>query len=106
MFRRSETVSSIVVNSVYVMLIEEIVEPIEVIALFRQGKLSPLKFRWREQVYRVTRINGTWHRNDGHNRLFHYAVMSDNTDVYELSYNEGSQSWRIEKVSLNDARQV
>ncbi|MBU1636296.1 hypothetical protein KKC97_01350 [bacterium] len=84
------------------MFIEEIVEPIEVIALFRQGKLSPLKFRWREQVYRVTRINGAWNRNEGQNRLFHYAVMSDNTDIYELSYNECSQSWRIEKVSLNE----
>jgi hypothetical protein len=84
------------------MFLQEINEPVEVIALFRQGKLSPLKFRWRDQVYRVNRINGSWNRQEGRSRLFHFAVMSESTDVYELSYNETSLNWRIEKVSLND----
>ena len=43
---------------------EEIHEPVEVIALFRQGRVSPLKFRWRERIYRVNRINGNWHSDD------------------------------------------
>ena len=85
------------------MFLQDINEPVEVIALFRQGKLAPLKFRWRERVYRVNRINGSWNRQEGRSRLFHFAVMSDSTDIYELSYNESSQNWRIEKVSLNDA---
>ena len=82
------------------MRIEEIEEPIEVIALFRQGRLSPLKFRWRERVYRVMRVNGTWSRNEGRTRHFHFAVMSDSPDVYELAYDEYSHNWRIKKVSV------
>ena len=80
---------------------EEIGEAIEVIALFHLGKLAPIKFRWRERVYRVHRIHGGWTSEEGIARLHHYAVASDGPDVYELSYNERGHDWKIEKVSLS-----
>jgi poly(3-hydroxybutyrate) depolymerase len=83
------------------MRVEEIGEIIEVIALFHSGKLAPLKFRWRERVYRVNRIHGGWTTEEGAARLQHYAVAADGPDVYELSYNERGHDWKIEKVSLN-----
>lgn len=83
------------------MRIEQISETIEVIALFHSGRLSPLKFRWRERVYRVNRIHGGWITEEGIARLHHFAVVSDGTDVYELSYNERGHDWKIEKVSLD-----
>ncbi|MDD5088709.1 MAG: hypothetical protein PHI18_07925 [bacterium] len=81
---------------------ETIQEPVEVIALFREGKLSPLRFRWRQRVYRVTRINGGWDTEEGATRYHHFAVMSESggDDVFELSYNARAHHWRIEKVSL------
>ncbi|MBU1982807.1 hypothetical protein KJ815_00200 [bacterium] len=72
----------------------------EVIALFRDGRISPLKFRWRNRVFRVLRINGGWNSEEGTTRFHHFAVVSEGPDVYELSYNVRAHSWRIEKVSL------
>ena len=82
------------------MRIEEIRESIEVIALFRRGKLEPLKFRWKDRSYRVSRINGDWNTEVGASRFHHFAVMSEGPDIYELSYDERAQSWKIESVSL------
>jgi hypothetical protein len=82
------------------MRIEEIQEPIEVIALFRHGKLSPLKFRWKGREYPVRRMNCTWTTDEGETRFHHFAVMSDSPDVYELTYNRSSYEWKIENVSL------
>lgn len=82
------------------MRIEEIGEAVEVIALFRGNKISPLKFRWRERVYRVSRIHGDWITEEGAARFRHFAVAADGPDVFELSYHERAHGWRIEKVSL------
>jgi len=82
------------------MRIEEISESVEVIALFRAGKLSPLKFRWREKVYRVNRVNGHWAVEEGAVRFHHYAVMCEGPDVYDLAYNSRAHDWKLEKVSL------
>lgn len=82
------------------MRIETIHEPVEVIALFHGGKLSPLKFRWRERVYKVSRINGGWDSDEGNVRIHHFAVVADGPDVFELTYNVKAHHWRIEKVSV------
>jgi hypothetical protein len=82
------------------MRIEDISEAIEVIALFRAGRLSPIKFRWRDKVYRVNRINGNWMVEEGAVRFHHFAVMCDGPDVYDLAYNSRSFNWKLEKVSL------
>jgi len=82
------------------MRIEEIHERVEVIALFRNGSLLPLKFRWKGREYRVLRMNCTWNTDEGETRFHHFAVMSDGPDVYELTYNRSTYEWKIENVSL------
>jgi hypothetical protein len=83
------------------MRIEEIDEPVEVIALFQTGKLSPLKFRWRDRVYRIQKINGGWNSDIGAVRMHHFAVMSDGPDVFELVYNERAHDWKINRISVS-----
>jgi hypothetical protein len=82
------------------MRVETIDEAIEVIALFRTGKLSPLKFRWRERVYKVSRVSGHWRTDEGRTRFHHFAVLAESPDVYELCYDERGQGWKLERVSL------
>jgi hypothetical protein len=85
------------------MRIEEISEAIEVIVVFQSGKLAPVKFRWRNRIYKVERINGHWSTDVGTIRSHHYAVTTDgkrDTDVFELCYNERRHDWVLEKVSL------
>ncbi len=82
------------------MRFEDIADPIEVIALFRGGKMRPLKFRWRNREYKVERVNGGWMTDEGRCRFYHYSVMSDGPDVYEISYNSEKFHWLIDRVCL------
>ena len=82
------------------MRVEEIRESVDVIALFRGRVLLPLKFRCKDRTYQVRHINGGWRTDEGASRFHHFAVMSEGPDVYELSYNERWQEWKIETVSL------
>jgi hypothetical protein len=82
------------------MKTEDIREPIEVIALFRSGNLCPLKFRWKDHIYKVCRVNGNWSTDEGSAHYHHFAVMSDGPDVFELAYNEHDFNWTLERVSL------
>jgi hypothetical protein len=83
-----------------VMRVEEISEAIEVIALFHRGKLSPIKFRWRERVYKILCVNGHWTSEEGATRFHHFAVTSADADVFEIRYNDRRHDWTLEKVSL------
>ncbi len=82
------------------MRFEDLNDPIEVIALFRGGKMRPLKFRWKDRVYRVEKVNGGWVSDEGSSRFYHYSVMTDGPDVYEICYNSSRFSWRIERVCM------
>jgi hypothetical protein len=83
------------------MQFQDVGEAVEVIALFRDGRLSPLKFRWKQRVLRVRQVNSDWESEIGTTRFRHFAVMSDGPDVFELSYNEQNFVWKLEKVALS-----
>ena len=33
-------------------------EPIDVIALFEKGRMRPVRFRWKERVYKIVKVTG------------------------------------------------
>jgi hypothetical protein len=82
------------------MRYEDIGDPIEVITLFRDGALKPLKFRWKGRVYRISRVNGGWCSDEGATKFHHFSVMSDGPDVYELAYNSSDLNWELSRVCL------
>ncbi|MFH0881560.1 MAG: hypothetical protein V2A56_01100 [bacterium] len=82
------------------MRYEDIGDRIEMIALFRDGRIRPLKFRWRNRVHKVERVNGEWATDQGQTRLYHYSVMTSGPDVYELTYNSDSRGWVLARVCL------
>ncbi len=83
------------------MQFQDVGEAVEVIAHFRAGKLAPVRFRWKGRVLPVRQITGDWQSEVGTERFRHFAVMSDSPDVFELSYNETSYVWKLEKVALS-----
>ncbi len=82
------------------MRYEEIGDPIEVITLFRNGTMNPLRFRWKNHVYKVSQVNGRWVTDEGYNRRKHFAICTEGPDVYELSYTIESQHWELTRVCL------
>ena len=82
------------------MRYEEIGDNVEVISLFRHGRQQPLKFRWKNNVYVVSRINGGWSSDLGSQKRLHYSVCAEGPDVYELCFNLETLDWELSRVCL------
>jgi hypothetical protein len=82
------------------MRYEEIGDKVDVIAMFTGGKIQPLKFRWKERVYRVERINGEWISDQGQTRFYHFSIMTTGPDVYEITFNIQNRVWILSRVCL------
>ena len=73
-------------------------ENISVIAAFGSfPKLRPLRFKWSNRRIDIKAVTYEWSTMQGNSRLLHFSVTDGNT-LYELSFDTGSISWRIEGV--------
>lgn len=83
------------------MVYEDVFEPVEVITLFQHGKIQPLRFRWNERAYKISKINGGWVSDEGINRYYHFSVMSDGPDCFELTFDSRNMSWELSRVCMD-----
>ena len=79
---------------------QEIDQPIEVVVIFEKGKMMPIRFRWNGRVIKIARITSWWKTNEGKFRIRHYAVMDQNSQFCQLSYNERTSEWFLDKIWL------
>ena len=79
-------------------MLESIDEAVEVLTLFAGGKASPLRFRWRNKVVKVSKVTGQWMRHEGESRLYFYSILADSSDYFELCYNARNLTWTLAKV--------
>ena len=82
------------------MQFEDIGEAIEVIAVFQENRMRPVRFRWNGRVFKIKRINGSWKSDQGAARFHHFSVMAEGPDVYEISYNPERYAWNIDRVCM------
>jgi hypothetical protein len=80
-------------------MIEEISEPIDVVAAFSAGKISPILFSWRHRRYYNLKIASTWSQTDGDAKLVHFSVNTDNANLYELCFHTRNYQWQLMKIS-------
>ena len=73
-------------------------DPIDVITVFTEGKVEPLRFRWRGKVIRVGRVTGRWSRREGQTLLRYFAVESPTADSYELCYDPRGPRWMLTRA--------
>jgi hypothetical protein len=79
-------------------MIEEIGEPIDVVAAFTAGKISPILFSWRNRRYNNLKVNAVWGQADGEARLVHFSVNSDDANLYEICFNTRNYQWQLIKI--------
>ena len=82
------------------MAYEEIQEPIEVITFFEQGKIHPLRFKWKGEVYKITRVNSRWSTQVGLGREYHFSVTANSPDCFELVFDTTDFNWQLAVVYL------
>ncbi len=72
-------------------------ERIEVLALFRQAKIYPRLFIWRDKIYRIRRLNYNWQERRGR-ELINFFSVDTGSDLYQISFNNETSGWRIDKI--------
>ncbi len=81
-------------------MIEKIHEPIEVLGKFLEGKIQPLRFRWRGRVFTVSDVTGTWIKRVGEQRVHYFSLGVGTKDSYEISYAPQTSRWTLENIYL------
>ena len=61
-------------------------EPIDVIVHFDEKVMYPLRFKWREKVYKIKRELNRLIKTEGQFKKIHFSVMADSADIYEIVF--------------------
>ncbi len=75
-------------------MLEQINEPVDVVAKFIKNKLIPIKFLWKGREIAILKINLTWSTFEGRNKFYFFAV-SDSTNYFKLQFNSDNLSWTL-----------
>jgi hypothetical protein len=84
-----------------VHVIETIEEPVEVLARFESGTLTPFRFRWNRSVFKIAKVTGRWEDREGQFRRCHYAVLTEANDYFELRFELQDFAWILSKTSID-----
>ena len=79
-------------------MIESIHDPIEVITMFGNGQIRPIRFRWKNKIVKIAKVTGDWVRHEGQNRIHYFALLAANADYYEICYNTKEMTWQLTRV--------
>ena len=79
-------------------MFETIDDPVDVLTAFTEGKLEPLRFRWRGSVIRVRKVTGRWSRREGQTVLRCFSVEGPADDTYELCYDPRGPRWTLHRA--------
>lgn len=84
---------------VLLMRIEEIGQPIRVLADFSGGSAVPVRFLWGGRTYKVTAVNGKWTQRDEDGLCLHYSVQVGD-ETYYLHLSNTEVQWWLDRVIL------
>ena len=85
----------------------ELLEDIDVICLFTRPteiggpQVRPLRIRRKGvmagdgQVHKVQKITCQWASMRGKFRRYHYSILTDTDDPYELMFDSGTMQWKL-----------
>jgi hypothetical protein len=81
-------------------IIQELNDPIDVVTVFNNGSMSPVKFRWAGRTYPVARVAYKWVTREGVYPIHHFSVVTDDDQVYEIILNTKTMQWAIAKIHM------
>jgi len=85
-------------------MITEIGEPIKVGVVFGANciggkKIKPVWFIWKGKQYRIKEVTYTWTNKEG-SASVHYFSVTDDQNLYEISYNAETMVWVLMAVEV------
>lgn len=79
---------------------ETINESIDVGAVFGKNKIKPRWFVWNGRKIDVKEVTYTWKSREGDAVILYFAV-TDGATSFELSLNQKTMCWILEKTNLD-----
>jgi hypothetical protein len=77
---------------------QDIEETIDVIALFENGVIKPIRFRWNGRAIRIKRVTGVWQEDVGQTKIRYFAVLDNASNFFQLAYDERNTRWALNKI--------
>jgi hypothetical protein len=74
--------------------------PLEVLARFEPEGMTPFRFRWNATVFRVAQVTGRWEDREGQFRRWHYGVITDTGDFFELRCDQKDLRWVLASAAI------
>lgn len=81
------------------MKIEEIGDPVAVLAVFAGGKIEPRRFKWNGRSYSIDRVNAHWIDRQPDGYRLHYSVQAGD-ETYYLHFAGNEVQWWLDQVVL------
>ena len=75
----------------------ELNERIEVLAWFKNGRIHPRIFIWKNKTYKIKKINYNWQERHGKETISLFSI-STGVDLYQISFSNTTYGWRLEKL--------
>ena len=79
------------------MNIEEIGEPIRMLAAFSGGGVEPLRFCWGGRTYEIDAVNGRWIDRNGNGYALHYSVQVGD-ETYYIHFSSPDVQWWLDRI--------
>ena len=77
------------------MTFEKINEAIEVITHFDEKGIHLLRFRWRDEVFKIHTIAHRWEDEQDHIKIVHFAVRDKNEDMFDITFDSKTFIWTL-----------
>ncbi len=81
------------------MKVEEIGEPIRVLAVFSGGGVEPIRFRWAGRTYRVEAVNGRWVDRHGEGYSLYFSVQAGE-ETFTIHFSSVQVQWWLDQVAV------
>jgi hypothetical protein len=79
------------------MNVEQIDEPIRVLAVFSGGGVRPLRFRRAGRTYRINAVNGQWVDRQGDSYSLHFSVQVGG-ETFLIHFSSREVQWWLDQV--------
>jgi hypothetical protein len=77
---------------------QDLSDTIDVIVVFENHTMRPVRFRWKDQTHKIARVTGAWKSREGEHAVRHFAVVDTRANFFQLTYNERLTKWIISKI--------
>jgi hypothetical protein len=72
-------------------------ERIDVLALFKHARIFPKSFNWHDTEYVIDTITYNWQERSGQALINYFSVISAG-QLYQISFNNSTFRWQIDKI--------